>query len=251
MNGKITKIYFSPTGNTKQSVDAMAAAIGNEFAEYDVTVRPDAAPCVLTAEDFAIFGMPVYGGRIPTVAKERLARFWGTQTPCVVLVTYGNRHYDDALLELADLAREQGFVVKGAAALVGRHTYGDIQAGRPDADDLAAAAEFARKAAANSLTKPVSIGGNRPYKDGGSGGSFRPMTSGACTACGICVQNCPTQAIGPDCKTISDKRCIACFRCIRICPVGAKHMNTERYLAFAAEFSKKLQTRRESEYFYE
>jgi flavodoxin len=112
MNGKITKIYFSPTGNTKKSVDAMAAAIGSEFQAYDVTVEKDASQHVFTPEDFAIIGAPVYGGRVPKVAAARLARFQGNQTPCIVVVTYGNRHYDDALLELADLAQAQGFVVK-------------------------------------------------------------------------------------------------------------------------------------------
>jgi hypothetical protein len=62
------------------------------------------------------------------------------------LVTYGNRHYDDALLELADMAEAQGFAVKGAAALVGRHTFGQIQSDRPDSNDLDADKDVARRA---------------------------------------------------------------------------------------------------------
>lgn len=248
MNRTIAKLYFSPTGNTKMSVTAMAAAIGNEFREYDVTTDENPAPHTFAADDFVIVGAPVYGGRIPKVAAARLAGFTGNQTPCIVVVTYGNRHYDDALLELADWAEAHGFAVRGAAALVGRHTYGDIQVNRPDADDLAADAAFARKAAANSSMKAVTIGGNRPYRDGGNGGSFRPLTTDACTACGLCVQSCPMHAIGSDCKTIGDQ-CIACFRCIRICPEGAKNMDTEAYLSFAKDFSEKLKNRRENEYF--
>jgi len=249
MNGTIAKIYFSPTGNTKKSVDAMAKAVGGTILDFDVTVDSGGEPRVFTADDFAVFGMPVYGGRIPKAAAGRLKRFTGQNTPCVVLVTYGNRHYDDALLELADLARAQGFVVKGAAALVGRHTYGDIQATRPDADDLAFDAAFARKAAAKTGGEPFYIYGNKPYKDGGSGGGFRPLTSDACTACGLCVENCPTQAIAADCKTIDDALCISCFRCIRICPAHAKNMDTDDYLSFAESFSERLKDRRENEYF--
>lgn len=249
MNGTIAKIYFSPTGNTQKSVDAMAVALGNNTKDYDVTVNADVAPVVLTADDFAIFGMPVYGGRIPKAAAGRLARFKGQHTPCIVLVTYGNRHYDDALLELADIAQAQGFIVKGAAALIGRHTYGDIQAGRPDADDLAADAAFARKAAENNDYVQMKIYGNRPYREGGSAGSFRPLTSDACTMCGLCTAQCPTQAISADCKTIDDSLCISCFRCIRICPAHAKNMNTEAYLAFAESFTQRLKDRRENEYF--
>jgi protein involved in ribonucleotide reduction len=167
MNGKITKIYFSPTGNTKKSVDAMAAAIGSEFQDYDVTVERDTAQHVFAPTDFAIIGAPVYGGRIPKVAAARFARFQGNQTPCIVVVTYGNRHYDDALLELSDLAAAQGFVVRGAAALVGRHTFGEVQVDRPDSNDLAADEAFARKAAENQNTGNLAISGNRPYKEGG------------------------------------------------------------------------------------
>jgi NAD-dependent dihydropyrimidine dehydrogenase PreA subunit/protein involved in ribonucleotide reduction len=248
MNGKITKIYFSPTGNTKKSVDAMAAAIGSEFQDYDVTVERDTAQHVFAPTDFAIIGAPVYGGRIPKVAAARFARFQGNQTPCIVVVTYGNRHYDDALLELSDLAAAQGFVVRGAAALVGRHTFGEVQVDRPDSNDLAADEAFARKAAENQNTGNLAISGNRPYKEGGGGGRFRPRTSDECISCELCEEECPMQAIGPDFKTISDS-CISCFRCIRICPTGAKNMSTEKYLAFASDFSEKLKNRRENEYF--
>ena len=248
MSETIAKIYFSPTGNTKKSVDAMASALDTPVQDYDLTISCDNG-AAFTADDFAVIGMPVYGGRIPTVARDRLVRLKGNQTPCIVLVTYGNRHFDDALKELADLVKAQGFIVKGAAALVGRHTYGDIQTGRPDADDLAADAAFAKKAAAKTGTLPVHIPGGKPYKHGGGGGSFRPLTSEDCTLCNLCVEQCPTQAIAADCKTIDDSRCISCFRCIRICPTNAKNMDTEEYLAFAEYFSQKLKDQRENEYF--
>ncbi len=248
MNKTITNIYFSPTGNTKASVDAIAAAIGDDIREYDVTVDGASDPVVLKQSDFAVFGAPVYGGRIPKIAGKRLRRFKGSRTPCIVAVTYGNRHFDDALLELADLAREQGFIVRGAAALIGRHTYGEIQTGRPDRDDLAADREFARQALHNEGRKSVQIDGNRPYRNGGNGGTYRPRTSGACISCGLCAGQCPAHAIGPDYKTITDD-CIACFRCIRNCPAGAKNMDTEEYLTFALEFSERLKTRRENQYF--
>ncbi len=248
MGNKITKIYFSPTGNTKKSVDAMAASLGRVYQDFDVTVEAEAEQCVFTSEDFVIIGTPVYGGRIPKVAVPRLSQFKGNQTPCIVVVTYGNRHYDDALLELADLVEAKGFVVKGAAALVGRHTFGEIQPSRPDLNDLAADKEFACRAAENRNTKIINISGNRPYKDGGSGASFRPLTSDVCVSCGLCAKSCPMHAIGADFKTIKD-HCISCFRCIRNCPVGAKNMNVVNYLAFAADFSEKLKNRRENEYF--
>lgn len=244
---KLTLIYFSPTGNTEKSLKAMACGISAEPSVIDVTTHAPASTMYFSGTDRVIFGAPVYVGRIPTVARERFSRFRGEHTPCIVAVTYGNRHYDDALLELANMAKEQGFVVAGAAALVGRHTFGEVQVNRPDEDDLAADAAFASRAF--SLAKEVkNIPGNPMYREGGGGGMFRPLTSKDCVHCGMCVNICPVQAIAADCETVANT-CLSCFRCIRSCPKGAKNMNTEAYRAFASAFSEKLKARRENEYY--
>lgn len=245
---KVTLVYFSPTGNTRKSVEAMAAALGGTAEVLDVTTQP--APARRFGRDeVVIMGAPVYAGRIPAVARERLAGLSADGATCLVVMTYGNRHYDDALLELADLAAAQGFAVAGAAALVGRHTFGEIQTERPDAADLAADAAFAVRALSRGENAPApAIPGNRPYREGGSGGKFRPLTSDACVRCGLCVKECPVHAIADDCVTIADT-CLSCFRCIRRCPKGAKNMDTEAYRSFAAAFSEKLKNRRENEYY--
>lgn len=246
----VTTVFFSPTDTNRTGVSAIAGALAEDFSELDLTCAP--AEAVFGANEVVVFGAPVYGGRIPVVCRERLSGLKGNQTPCIVTVTYGNRDFDDALLELSDLVQEQGFVPVAAAALIGQHTYGTIQVGRPDENDQAQDATFARKVAeklqAGERTLP-SISGNRPYKDGGSGGKFRPLTSDACVSCGLCVRGCPTQAIADDCRTIDDSKCIACFRCIRRCPVGAKNMDTPEYNAFAAMFSERLKDRKENQYF--
>ena len=150
-------------------------------------------------------------------------------------------------MEMEDIAKKQGFVVKGAAALVGRHTYGTIQIDRPDADDLAADAEFAKKAAASDGLTCI-IPGNRPYKEAIPGGKFKPLTSDACVGCGICKRGCPVEAIGENFQ-VNPEICISCFRCIRTCPVQAKNMDVDAYNAFSADFSAKLAARRENEYY--
>ena len=246
---KVTAIYFSPTGNTEKSVRTMAEAAACPVRLVDLTVEQEAPDLQFGRDELVILGMPVYAGRLPAAAKGRFDRLRGEETPCIAVVTYGNRDYDDALLELADMARARGFRLLGAAALVGRHTYGEIQVDRPSCRDLEADREFIRKALAKPEDAPIpAIPGNRPYRKGGDGGRFRPRTSEDCTGCGLCVRQCPVRAIADDCVTVGES-CISCFRCVRKCPAGAKGVNTEEYRAFAEDFSRKLKTPKENRYF--
>lgn len=250
MDYPVTAVYFSPTDTSRRGACTIAGTLGSDYSELDLTRGP--AEALFGRNEIVVFGAPVYGGRLFNGFVERLAGVRGSQTPCIVTVTYGNRDYDDALLELCDLAAAQGFVPVAAAALVGQHTYGSIQVGRPNDDDLAEDAAFAAKVAEKlekgDYTTPA-VPGKRPYKEGGSGGKFRPLTGEACTDCGLCAMECPMQAIGPDHRTIDNDRCIACFRCIRNCPVGAKHMNVPAYNDFAAMFSEKLKAPKANAYF--
>ncbi|MBR6738151.1 MAG: 4Fe-4S binding protein [Oscillospiraceae bacterium] len=248
----IAAVYFSATGNTKKNALALAQGVAEALASHavediDLTNQPSPAAREFSADDFVIFGMPVYAGRVPSAVKGRFSAFRGNGTPCLVAVSYGNRHYDDALLEMARMAEEQGFVVKGGAALIGRHTFGDIQMDRPDAADLEACRAFGEQAVRRDGETPA-IPGAFPHREGGSGGKFRPLTADTCVNCGLCARKCPMQAIGEDFRTVSEA-CISCFRCIRNCPVGAKNMDVPAYNDFAAMFTEKLKARRENEFF--
>ena len=115
----VTAVYFSPTGNTKRSVEAMAAALDPGYKTVDLTLPSDTGvSCQFGPEDLVIIGMPVYAGRIPMVAVPRLSGLKGNGTPCILVATYGNRHYDDALVEMEDIAREHGFAVRGGAPYI-------------------------------------------------------------------------------------------------------------------------------------
>ena len=137
----VTALYFSPTGGSKRSALSLAAALAPEgFAELDIT-------CGAAAGDFGpgdvvVFSVPCYNGRVLEVAAGRLEQVHGHRTPCIISITYGNRDYDDSLLELQDIVQRQGFIVQGAAALVGQQ---EIQVGRPDAGDAAENRRFVQQ----------------------------------------------------------------------------------------------------------
>lgn len=258
LNKKVTAVYFSATGTNRTSVRTIAATLSEGYQELDLTnYEPESEEITFDKDEILIIGAPVYKGRIYKGAAKKFCQLKGNYTPCVITVTYGNRHYDDALIELYDQMRNQGFYPIAAAALVGQHTYGDIQVGRPNREDQKEDIEFAHRIVEKLETlgtdfdkmAQLLLPGNRPYKDGGTGGGFRPLTSDHCTSCGLCVKRCPENAIALDCKTIDSQKCISCFRCIRYCPSKAKNMNTPEYNGFAADFSAKLAKSRPNEFY--
>ena len=243
---KVTTVYFSPTKTTKKGVEAISKALDENAKNIDITKYNSVKDNVsLEDQDVVVFGVPVYGGRIFEGATQRLNNFKGNNTPCVVVATYGKKAVDDALLELSDTVKSNGFVPIAGAALIGEHTYGTIEVGRPNEDDLKEDFKFAKdvlkKLNANDLTE-VEVPGNRPYKNGATkGGAFTPLTSDKCISCGLCAKECPMGAIDmQDFKIIDAEKCISCFRCIRICPVGAKNAEYDDYLNFAKSFTDRV-----------
>ncbi|MDE6280624.1 MAG: hypothetical protein K2M15_02335, partial [Oscillospiraceae bacterium] len=87
----------------------------------------------LDDNDLAVIAIPSFGGRVPALAAQRLAKIHGNQARCVVMCVYGNRAYEDTLVELEDLARQSGFQVIAAVAAVAEHSImHQYAAGRPD-----------------------------------------------------------------------------------------------------------------------
>lgn len=250
MGYNVTAVYFSPTDTSRKGACTIAKTLGGTYNELDLTCQGMKAQ--FGSNEVVVFGAPVYGGRLFKGFVERLSGVRGDKTPCVITVTYGNRDYDDALLELCDLVTAHGFVPVAAAALIGQHTYGSIQVGRPNKNDLDEDAAFAGKVVnklKNGDYSTPNVSGNRPYREGGNGGSFFPLTNDNCVDCGLCAAECPMKAIGEDNRTICADRCISCFRCIRRCPVSAKHMDVPAYNEFAAMFTEKLKEPKTNTYF--
>ena len=187
---KIDKVYtvsFSPTNNSKRVVNAIASGLqGISAGTIDLTY-PDAVPAMsFEKEDLVIIGVPVYAGRVAPLAMKRLAGLLGDNTPSVIVVTYGNREFEDALIELKDFAESARFIPIAASAFVGEHSFSGpetpIAADRPDSRDLATAVAFGEKISKKlSETEGIEVRhcsevpGNRPYKDGVGQLPFSPM----------------------------------------------------------------------------
>lgn len=100
---------------------------------------------VFEATDFVVFGVPVYAGRVPNVLVKYLNTMQGNSATALSIAVYGNRDFDDALMEATDILENSGMKVIAGGAFVGEHSFSTtLAAGRPDADDLQKAAEFAK-----------------------------------------------------------------------------------------------------------
>lgn len=251
---KLYDIVFSPTGGTKKAAALLTGALDGEVISVDLTdSRQDFHSVPLTQEDVAVISVPSYGGRVPAVAVERLTKLNGQGTRAVLVCVYGNRAYEDTLVELEDAAKQAGFRVIAAVAAVAEHSIArQFAAGRPDAQDAKQLSDFARqiqtKLSAEDLTEPA-IPGNRPYKEFG-GVSMVPKATKKCTQCGVCAAKCPVQAIDRENpKKVDEKACISCMRCISVCPHSARKVNPIMLAAAGLMLKKVCSERKDCELF--
>lgn len=231
MTGPVHLVYFSPTGTTKKIVEAIASGFGaREIQRYDVTLPGSALETVLK-DGVAVIGIPVYAGRVPEVCLERLRGLTAGDLPAVLVALYGNREFEDALVELRDVCRAMGFRIVAAGAFIGEHSYSTperpIAQGRPDAADLAVARKFGEQVAAKLAHLDYStpeIDGHVPYRDRVPLGGVAPATdSQRCVLCGQCAEVCPTGvvSVGKSVTTVAD-HCIMCCACLKTCLVSAR-----------------------------
>lgn len=230
---RLNLVYFSPTGSTQSVLRVAAKSFNTEITEHDLTdYTAREVQLAFETDDFVIFGFPVYGGRVPETFRDRLNGIKGRRTAAALIATYGNREYEDALLEMKDIAKSNGFLPIGAAAVVTEHSViRSIAAGRPDAKDRAFLEDFCselrKKIAAISSEEnfaEIMVPGKKPYRRYMKL-PMAPVVTSSCTACGLCAKRCPVGAISEQNSRKTDKKvCIGCMRCVRVCPKKARHL---------------------------
>jgi len=259
----ITLIYFSPTGTTRTVLEAIAEGAGPAVVRHvDLTLPGTKVETPRrTPADLTVIGVPVYAGRVPLQALSRLQRLRAKDAPAAVVVVYGNREYEDALLELGNISVESGFIPIAGAAFIGEHSFSTsdnpIAPGRPDADDLGRARTFGKmvkeKVGGAGLpgSKPLlAVPGNFPYRERNPSRHTSPETDeSTCLNCGKCVEVCPVSAIRQSGTTlITDRdKCILCCACVKNCLPGARALGDPALIRLARELAAMCSRRKEPE----
>ncbi len=267
-------LFFSPTGSTKKVVTELGSKIADKLAfdpvlspeEFDFTLPEQRAHAPeFSHDDIVVFGMPVYAGRIPNVLLPYLKTIRGGGAKVISVVVYGNRNYDDALMELNTMLSENGFVVIGSGAFVGEHAFSThIAKDRPDESDMHLIHNFAEEIAEKikeGRFDPVQITGKKvheityyqpKYRDG----SFidirkvKPLTNDRCSKCGVCVHLCPMGSIDKISPDVISGICIKCCACVRCCPENAKYFEDSGFLFHVKDLEETLGNKRSENFLF-
>lgn len=278
---KVWAIYFSPTGTTRKVVchmaDKLAALLSAERQDYDFTL-PEARKSFAAvsgyssqsstgkASDLVVFGTPTYAGRVPNVLLKYLSSICGNGALAIPVVTFGNRNFDNSLIELRDILENTGFHTVAAAALSCEHSFSYVLgAGRPDSRDDHEAESFASEAAAKILSSsvfgpPIDVPGiaqtyggyYKPQDRNGTHIDIRkvtPKVSADCVGCGLCASVCPMGSIDPlDVRNMTGI-CIKCCACFKKCPASARFFDDEGYLYHKTELEELYERRADNSFF--
>ncbi len=257
-------IYFSPTGTTQKVLESIAKGITVEDVEHINLTLPKGTQQTIPpfSDELVIIGAPVYGGRLPVEAINRFKQLKASRTLAIPIVVYGNREFEDALLELKNLVIELGFNPVAGGAFIGEHSFATkdvpIANGRPDSLDVQRAMDFGAKIKAKvtahhspDAQKELEIPGRFPYEGGPRSLAVSPVTQeDTCTVCGTCASVCPTAAISINgsLATIIEL-CIRCCACIKNCPTGARVWEDSTMKNIAKWLNENCGTRKEPQIF--
>lgn len=252
----IYSFLFSPTGTSARIlhgiIEGISHVLNTDVIFSDLTFN-SSENIMPGSDDVVIAVAPVYGGKIAPIIKQRLKGIKGNNAKCIVVAVYGNRAFENAVVDFATYMQDCGFVICGAGAFVGEHSYSTADApiavGRPDRQDMADARAFGEEIALkiqngelsgvciSSLTDEPSpaeslanfrsfvIGYQRQQAINPISG-LPEVDISLCDECGSCYAACPTGAIAPEMQEADPAKCIKCCACVKICPQDARRFPT-------------------------
>lgn len=252
---KLFKIYFSPTGGTKKVADLISRQFDFETTEIDLSNNmEDFSKFIFSEKDLCIIAVPSFGGRVPMAAMSNIRKLKGNGSKIILVATYGNRAYEDVLLELKDTLTTLGFFCIAAIASVTEHSImHQFATGRPDLQDKEELIKFSDEIKEvlkhGKVTKDLYVPGNNPYKE------YKviplvPEVRQECEKCGLCATKCPVDAISKENPMLVEKeKCISCMRCVAICPSKSRSVDEESLLAISKKLEKACSERKMNELF--
>lgn len=249
---EICEIVFSATGRTKKVADIITSVFNNKKYEIDLSEYNNENKMYnLSKDTFCIVAVPVYGGRVPAPAADRLHNINGNGAKALLVAVYGNRAIDDCLLELKDILTKQGFKCTSAISAVAEHSMmPQFATGRPDDTDKKELENFAmqvkEKLEHNTLSDSIEVPGKFPYVKA-SNMPLKIKVNKNCIKCGKCARRCPVEAIPfDDPSKTNNKKCITCMRCIEECPKKARSLPPKIMAVVSEAMKSKFEGKKEN-----
>ena len=245
----ITLVYFSQTSNTRKVAETMADSFGQAGHSVEVMPLKKASSQNVTNADLFGIATPCFVSQVPTPDKKFLTglpMLNGRQS--FVVATSGGAP-GRVLYDMTRMLRSRGaFVVGGFLARGEVHNPAKCVdgrfPGRPNAKDLAEAAQFAKSIAEHvSAGYPGTLTGSRKdaLKAGRGFYDIVGLTTkdslirflfpepkldpSQCNQCQACAAECPVDNITLQPYPVMANQCIRCYRCYMMCPQKAFKIN--------------------------
>ncbi len=246
---KIGVVSFSPTGGTRKVCEAVAMAIPDAKVTFLDFTLPGGRVSLMesVAEvDHIVVGAPAYAGKVHPLALTALKEIVGHGKSATIVTVYGNKLYGIAPRTLYDLLSKQGFTVTSAGTFIAQHSYTgdlDVAVDRPDASDLAKAAEFGAAILVGTVALDRAKVPDEPsmFTKMKDTMAIQPTyVASACKQCGTCAPHCPAGIIDAQTGVFISaahrkNECLGCLACVHACPNEGR--------IFKVDFMKKMMGR--------
>ncbi len=234
-------VYFSQNGTTERVADSVAAGLRNAGYVVDSWNMRDGHPPDIRDYDLMGIGSPVYYYRLPFNVADYLRTLPKLDgKPAFCFLVYGSHIFDAAnwlrrRLERLETKEVGFFSCRGEAHFLGHLREGYLfSPDHPTQDELERATAFGN-AVAKDKRMPFPDAPKAPllYRIERAAMSqllveqvysrLFKVDHNRCTACGLCMESCPTRNIekDPHGHPRWGRRCLYCLSCEMNCPEDA------------------------------